>query len=1060
MLSVQNIEYIWEVSPMQENIFIHSVLHPGSSAYFRQTAYRIKGELQLEYMQKSLDQLFSRYDILRSVYIQKNEKRPMQVVLKERSAVLCFEDLSGEPDAERRMAELKENDRRKGFDLRKDVLMRVTIVRLKDGYEFIWSCHHIIMDGWCIDILVTDLLEIYNGYRTGRPARLKVVRPFRDYLEWLQGQDKEASLGYWRNYLQDYNRTALIPGKNTAHKEGSVYVQGRVEFPVDAATTAGLRQVAARNRITLNTLISTIWGVLIARYNDVRDVVFGAVVSGRPPSLPGIESMVGLFINTIPVRVRYDKTTPFRALLRQTGADSLESLPHHYAQLAEVQAESLLGQRLFEHILIFENYPLTGRPKDSAGGAGEEDIEVISVDIIEQTSYDFNVVIFPGKELLIRVDYNVRVYEEEYIRRMEGHIRELVRQVLQDDGVCLGDMEIVGGREREQLVRAGTSGFGNATEKENGTQRSLIRLFEEQVKRDASAPAVLYQQQRMTYGELNEQANRLAHHLLAQYPKKGGKLVGVLLERSPRLIVALLAILKSGAGFLLIDLFYPDERIAYILADAAPGILITDSSLSKRIGEGPRVLEIDVLLPQPEGRSDDPDQGYDAAALAYVIYTSGSTGEPKGVEIRQGSFVNYMVWANSYYFNNERGYPFALFTALSFDLTLTSIFTTLIRGDAIVVCPEEPVGILLAGLFGKDSPVNTVKLTPSHISLLGGLPIRRSPVRKVIAGGEQLTDEQTAILFRLNPEIIIYNEYGPTEATIGCTVKDIFAGNGKINVGKPIAGSRVYILDQDLHLMPVGATGEIYIGGPGLAAGYRNKPGLTQEKFVNDPFGAGDFQRLYRSGDLGRWLPDGDLEYLGRKDSQVKIRGYRIELGEIERRLLQHPAISEAVTIARSDEGGDARLIAYVRTSETMTPGQLRNFLGRYLPGYMIPADFVFVDRMPLNGNGKLDLSRLPAPEDRGTDGDYAIAGDEIERELAAAWRKVLNRERFGIHDNFFEVGGHSLLVLRLLNLVDTRYPGMLDIFEIYEKATIAQQADTIRKKTAKDPCIPQFRVL
>ncbi|MCP4654818.1 MAG: amino acid adenylation domain-containing protein, partial [bacterium] len=748
--------------------------------------------------------------------------------------------------------------------------------------------------------------------------------------------------------------------------------------------------------------------------------------SGRPAELPGVESIAGLFINTLPVRMQVAPGEPLVPWLEQIQARQAELQRYEYSPLDQVRKWSGLpaGQALFDHILVCENYPVASALRESPPG-----LEIIEAQPREQTNYPLTVVVLPGAEMQLGLHYDSRRFDRVAILRMAGHLENLLRAFVDDPRHRLAELALLTAAERHQLL----VDWNDTTTADSA---GLIHeRFARQAARMPEATAVVFEDQRLSYRELDRRANQLADSLrrLGVGPEV---LVGVLMERSSELVVGVLGILKAGGAYLPLEPSYPRERLAFMVSDARAPILLTQERLRDRAPEGPQVLTLGLPEVAAETAAEAvPGARVDSNHLAYVIYTSGSTGRPKGVMVPHRGVVNYLRWCVSAY-DPAIGNGVPLHSSIAFDMSVTSLLGPLVAGDAVLlVADDEGGGQDLATVLDGAPGFSFAKLTPSHLEVLARtLPPQSAAraARALILGGEALSWGEALAFWRRNaPGTRLINEYGPTETVVGCCVHELLPEarpQGSVPIGRPIANTGIFILDRHGVPVPAGVAGELYIAGVGLARGYMGRAQLTAVRFVPNPFAETPGERLYRTGDETRWRPDGNLEYLGRLDLQVKIRGFRIELGEIEAVLGRHPAVQEVVVVARQQEAtGARRLVAYVvavRTPSGQVPtvGELQGFIKEKLPAYMVPSAFVFRESVPLMPSGKVDraaLSRqaLPAPEGRDHLGSAFMApGNPTEKVLAQIWAEVLDCGRVGVNDNFFELGGDSILSLRIVS--------------------------------------------
>ncbi|WP_133054523.1 non-ribosomal peptide synthetase, partial [Niastella populi] len=1036
--SDNTLEDVYELSPLQEGIYYHWLAEDSGTVFFEQVSWAVRAKtLDIEKLKAAYDLLTARHAVLRTSFTSEYAGRSLQIVRKEIPGNYTWQQLDRQEGWEAQVALIRRQDRERGFDLGSGSQMRLHVIDLGAGaYEFIWSHHHILMDGWCVSVLMNDFNELLSAAMKGSTADLPPVTPYSDYINWLKAIDRERSLGYWKDYLKGYSLPAEIPFRavttntNNARAHEDLQIGGDLFRKVDALCS-GLG-------ITHNTFLQGVWGYLLSRYNNTNDVVFGAVVSGRPADLPGVEEMIGLFSNTIPVRVQYNGDDTIVGLLKSLHEQSIRTASHHYMNLSEVQSQSELGMHLMNHIMIYENYAVKELENEGAlNSRGEEGLFIESMEVIGQSNYDFNILIAPTPvSLNISIRYNASRYDKASLKHLVNHFDKLISEFTQNADQSLRAIDYLSEEEKHQLLFT-----FNDTAVAYQRNKTIADLFEEQVAKTPDNIAVVFGDTQLTYKELNEKSDQLAHYLRASYDIQPDDIVGIQLERSEWVVVSILGVLKAGGAYVPIDPEYPSSRKEYIVKDSSLKLLITEANFIYDIdyydGE---VFAIDVEFDPDNYNSEALTKLAAPGHLAYVIYTSGSTGYPKGVMVEHASLTNYLNFGQSHYASDSSPLNFGLFTSLSFDLTVTSICLPLISGGELTIFKStSDVSAILKEYF--ESGISCIKLTPGHISLLGQLGLESSKVQVAIVGGEKLEEDHVRILRELNPAIRIFNEYGPTESTVGCIVKEIGFEKEAILVGCPIANTQVYILNEKEELQPAGVAGEICIGGDGLARGYLNKDELTKEKFISNPFREGE--RVYKTGDLGRWLPDGNIAFIGRKDDQVKIRGYRIELGEIEHALLNHEEIKQAVVQAKENGSGEKELVAYLTSRVEQNASDLRNYLKQTLPGYMLPAYFIQLEAMPLTANGKIDKKFLPAPEGLGLSSgvEYVAPATEMEAKLVKIWEEVLEKDNIGMNDAFFALGGHSLKAVRLSNEYQKEFGIKLSIKELFAHPSVASHA-------------------
>ncbi|MEC2277858.1 non-ribosomal peptide synthase/polyketide synthase [Bacillus velezensis] len=1033
-------ENIYPLTPMQKGMLFHSLFDPNSGAYFQQTMFDLHGDLEIDSFSKSLDGLSQKYDIFRTNFYRGWKDQPLQIIFKTKKIGFQFNDLREmkESQKEAMIQQYAREDKMRGFDLEKGALMRLFILRTDEKtYRFIWSFHHILMDGWCLPLITKEIFENYFALLQQKQPEQSSITPYSQYIEWLGRQDAKEATAYWDQYLEGYEEQTGLPKDHHAAEDGR-YVPEKVTCDISSDLTSKMKRTAGKHHVTLNTLLQTAWAVLLQKYNRSRDVVFGSVVSGRPAGIPNVETMIGLFINTIPVRFRCEAGTTFAGLMKEAQERAVASQQFETHPLYDIQARTTQKQDLITHLMIFENYPVD-QYMESIGRQNGTSITISNVQMEEQTNYDFNLTVIPGDEMNISFEYNANVYERASIERVREHFMQILHQVVTDADIRVDQAELLTEGERRTLLQTLNDTAAPFP------QTPVHQLFEEQSQRTPDQAAVIDKDRQLTYGELNKRANRLARTLRAKGVQTDQP-VAIITRNSIESVVGILAVLKSGGAYVPIDPEYPQDRIRYMLDDSQAGIVLMQRDVRKQLAyEGVTVLLDDESSYHQDGSDLAPIS--DVSHLAYVIYTSGSTGRPKGVLIEHGGLTNYIWWAKEVYVKGEKA-NFPLYSSISFDLTVTSIFTPLVTGNAIIVYDGEDKTALLESIV-RDPRVDIIKLTPAHLQVLKEMNIAdQTAVRRMIVGGENLSTRLArSIHEQFEGRIEICNEYGPTETVVGCMIYRYDAAKDRresVPIGTAAANTSIYVLDENMKPAPIGVPGEIYISGAGVARGYLNRPELTAEKFVDDPFEPG--AKMYKTGDLAKWLADGNIEYAGRIDEQVKIRGYRIELGEIEAALLQEEVIKEAVVTAREDVHGFKQLCAYYVSGGQTTAARLRKQLSQTLASYMVPAYFIELDEMPLTSNGKINKKGLPAPDFELQDrAEYKAPRTKAEEILVSAWESVLGAENVSILDNFFDLGGDSIKSIQVSSRLNQQGYKM-EIKDLFQYATIAELSPHIKQ--------------
>jgi natural product biosynthesis luciferase-like monooxygenase protein len=1399
------IEDVYPLSPLQEGLYFHWLSNPGSTAYFEQTSFQLKGKLTIKKVEESYRELIARHAVLRTFFTQEIGERLLQVVRKEVSADFNHQDIAG--DEHFSIAAYKESDRKKGFDLNRGSQMRLTVLHLGDDtHEFIWSFHHIVMDGWCVGILIREFFQVYNSLIQNKPAALEKVYLYSTYINWLNKITPDESYAYWKNYLSGYDRITTLPKKLVNEKQN--YKGEEAIVTIDKEVRNRMRTLCAESGITENTFIQTVWGVLLAKYNNTNDAVFGSVVSGRPAEVEGIEKMIGLFINTIPLRVISKKEISIRQLLKEVQQSSIDGAEHHYVQLAKIQAESELSQGLFDHILMFQNFPVHEMMEQSMDAqSASEKITLLSSEVVEQTNYDFTLIVIPMDTFSIKFKYNANVYNEQVIEGLKRHLLYIIEQAIQDPDILIRELNLVTEEERQKLLVE-----FNSTDATYPWDKTMLDLFEKQVAKTPDAIAVIFEDTKLSYRELDERSNQLGHYLRTSGVKEE-TLVPICMERGMNMLIGLLGILKAGGAYVPVDPQYPAERVAYMLENTGAGLVLSSRKSKSRI----TVKQITLIDMDADWKtiSKEPVSAVHTSLLpenmAYMIYTSGSTGNPKGVMIEHRNLVNFIFGMDKQLPLNSSDHLLSI-TSISFDISILELFWTLCRGILITInrnseslsgfnkyTNEHPVqldfslfyfssqengtsnkydllmrstefadangfsavwlperhfhefggifpnpSVLGAGLaaitkhigirsgsivlplhdtirvaeewsvvdnlsqgrvalsiasgwhandfvlkpenydqkqavmykqieeltslwkgagtkrlngtgqeievktyprpvqselpiyitaagspetfksagkigakilthllgqemdqletnirvykqailenghgpekagvvlmlhtyigedmekvkeevrtpfksylksslsllhnlvknleieidlrtideadlddlleiaferywqtaallgtvescstmveklyaigvteiaclidFGIDDkkvmeglmyvntlqkkyakqqyPINPVRneitalqITPSYLKTLTGDEHSRlflKSLKHLIIGGEKLTRELVKEVSLLT-NAALYNMYGPTETTIWSASKKIIPGT-HVTIGKPIQNTKLYILDQDHNLSPIGFPGELFIAGEGLSRGYYNEKELTDARFIQNPFSTDKSARMYQTGDIGRWLPSGEVVCMGRNDNQVKIRGHRIETGEIENVLLRMESVAEAVVMVK-ENGGDNYLTAYiVSAGNDLNTSDLKEQLKLVLPEYMIPSFFVQLEQLPLTPNGKIDKAKLPQPQQVSTREEYVPARNETEEKLITLWQEVLGMERVGIKDNFFDIGGHSLTAIQLLSKMNKSH-FKISMAQLIVNPTVEKIAEHLdRHSTVKKP--------
>ena len=1030
--SDQNVQDVYILSPLQEGLYYHWLSEAASSLYFMQISYQLRSaDMNIDHVKEAFDQLIARHDVLRTSFTHTHADAILQVVHKDVSSRFSYIQLPEGKELEdpsKYIKQIKLEDRAEGFDLHVPSQMRLKVLELGAGrYEFIWSHHHILMDGWCISILIDEFYQLFSALQSQLPIHLPSPSPYSTYIRWLDTVDRPASLQYWKEYLQGYAAIAELPFRLSTEAP-SATDHLRTQFLIDAPLQSQITMLCRNLEITPNTFFQTTWAYLLARYNNTTDVVFGAVVSGRPAAIKRIEDMVGLFINTIPVRVKVPSEHTIQDLLKAVQADSISGNRHHFLKLPEVQDLSDLGRDLINHIMIFENYPvreMLEQGNRKTQGEPQQELVVENVQAFEQTNYDFNVVVMPAGELTkVEFRYDGNCFKAASIQTIAAHYLRVITQFVASTAQSVTALTLLDQHEREDLLPTDDLPFSRSN-----TEKHIIDLFKDQVQKHPDKTALKYRAKSLSFKELDDWSDQFAAFLRSKFDIQADDRIGISLERNEKLLVALLGIIKSGGAYVPIDLDYPKARKQYIQEDSSC-LLIVDAELLRTFEE-----ERDKYLGASVAYGLLPQQ------LAYVIYTSGSTGQPKGVMVEHRNVVSFFDQIDRQ-LGYENASNMASTTKITFDISVLELLGTICLGKEVILFGNEE--LLDPSLFIQtliQHEVEVVQLTPSRLKQLEEVLLENSipSLKHLIVGGEAFPQEWYERLDDF-PDWNIVNVYGPTETTIWSSSL-VLKNSTSLSIGKALRQEHIYILNEWQDLQPPGVLGEICIAGEGVTRGYLNRRALTEEKFIEHPFSPGE--RMYRTGDMGKYLPNREIEFIGRKDHQVKIRGHRIELGEIEQALLQFPSVKQAVVLVLTNSRGDKELIAYLVSNTAIDTQEFRKGLLLELPSYMLPSQFIAMEAFPLSVNGKLDRKAFPAPEkmERSSALEYVAPRTEGEEQLVAILADVTAKpkEHISVLDNFFDLGVNSLHILKIIIAINQSFAVDLKVVSLFEYPNISE---------------------
>ena len=1035
------------LSLAQEQIWLHAQVTPDCPVYNETVTVHRHGPLNVAVLERCLAEIIRRHEVLRTTFATV-DGHPVQVVHSAPEKFsLPVVDLRSLPQVEREPEALRifTLEARKLFDLERGPLFRAMLATLDDNeHQLFLTFHHIIFDGVSVHrVFLPELQALYEAFSSGKPSPLAEL-PFQhaDFAcwqrQWVQGESFAERMAYWRRQLAGELSPLELP-TDRPRPPVRAFRGGMMPFTLPESLSEALQTLSRREGVSLFMTLLASFAVLLHRYSGQEDILIGSATAGR--NQPDLEKQIGPFLNTIVLRTSMWGEPTFRELLGRVRAVTLAALQNDDVPFDRVMKElqpkpDRSRPPIFQATLALE-------PRMSRERSGWD---VTGLDVnAGAAKYDLSVVADDRPEGIAgRLVYNSDLFDAATISRMVEHWKTLLDGVVADPARPVARLPLLTDAERHKMLVE-----WNDTARDLPLDRCIHELIEAQAERTPNSVAVIFEGQTITYRELNTRANQLAHHLrtIGVGPEV---LVGICTNRSLEMVVALLAILKAGGAYVPLDPDYPEDRLAFVLSDSGLQVLVTEKEFLAKFPQfrGTIVcLDVDqrAIARQSAG---NPRSGVRPENLCYVLFTSGSTGKPKGVLVQHRSLVNFLCAMRERPGITSADTVIAL-TTISFDIASLELYLPLTVGGRVALVKREVAGEgqVLQEKIAKYR-ATLLQATPATWRLLLNSGWRGKKDLKILCGGEALTRELAEEL--LKRSACLWNMYGPTETAVWSTVQPIIRDNGPITIGRPIANTQIYVLDAHRQPVPVGVTGELCIGGAGVARGYLNRPELTAEKFIPDPFRPEETEaRLYRTGDLARFRTDGTLECLGRVDHQVKVRGYRIEPGEIESVLSQHPEIREVTVVAREDQAGDARLVAYLvrRNGKPLVASDLRSFVRKDLPEYMVPSAFVQLDKLPMTPNGKVDRKALPAPQqsERPADEERVAPRNEVEARLAKIWKSVLGQENISVRDDFFELGGHSLLVAMLLVRIEQQFGSKLTMAAVFEAPTIEKQAALVQ---------------
>ena len=1034
----------YPLSPLQEGILFHH-LFDEQEVYLEQLKVDFPKGISAKNLELAINYLTANHSILRTRFLTEKVSKPVQCVEDKVNIPVEVIDLSDfEPkERQKRYQEFLEADKRRNFDFSSAPLMRLHLLKMgQTEMTLVWTFHHILFDGWSLSNLLAELIYAYKAYSQGLQPRKVPEDRYQDYIQLISKNDSYEAERFWKSYLDGIKESSLLPfvtqNESNENKAGS----DELVLSVSSQKTSQLKAYCQANQLTVNTLVQGLWSLLLSDYTNSKEVLFGVTVSGRPADLPRAEERVGLYINTIPFRARIEEDQDLVEWLQELQSAHSAARVYQYSALNTVQKWSGIEGIFFDNIIVFENYPVSETLKSS-----EKELQIGKVQMQEQTNFPLTLTVALQETLECSFIYRADVLNQAVVEMIKQRFSALLDLLVSEENLALHTLKNrVPEQEAQQLALLNDTSVSFEPK-----EQTLAALFRSQAKQKPHQTALIYGENQLTYQELDQRSDQLAACLLQTYGVKSEELIGVLMERSDLAIIAILGSLKAGAAFVPIDPKLPEARKDFIIEDIGAPWLLTDD---KTATQNPALTHKTINLTSLNLEQQTVDTintlaavKPNASSLAYVIYTSGSTGQPKGAMIENGGIKNTIL-SLIQEFGISSADNCLQFASLSFDASIWEIFTALLAGASLHVVEEDVKAD--AQLFCDYVNAHNIHLTilpPSYVSTIDLEELRT--LRTLITGGEAAIRE-TANAFQKKGHF--YNAYGPTEASICATLfkleKDQYLANDKVPIGKPLANTQIHILDSNEKVLGLGVVGELCIAGAGLARGYWNRPALTEEKFVQLKNGKLKGERIYKTGDLARWLPDGTIEFLGRKDDQVKIRGHRVELGEIISCINNIEEVEQSTVVAAKDAANTNQLIAYIIPKGVFEKTKIKEKIRQALPAYMVPNVLVELEQFPLTTSGKIDKKKLPLPPNSAIEkATYLAARNKTESDLADIWSAVLRQEQVGIRDNFFDLGGHSIIAIQLVSRIRNVLGARVSIKDLFSLGTIEALARQINQK-------------
>ncbi len=984
----------------QYDIWVDQQISSQSPLYNIGGYINIKGSINFEIFSKSINMLINRNDALRLNFFIDDKMEPYQIISNLFEYKIDFIDFSQKKEPFLYAKKWINDEFQIPFSLIDSFLFKLCLIKISDNhFLFFNKYHHLIIDGWGLSITIDQIINMYNSLLNKEIPFEEAVYSYTKYIEdnniYLISERCKIAEEFWKSKLK-YKPDSILSSPLFNYPKSINSNSNRRSINIKSRDFKKLIDIGKSFNVTTFTVLLSLLYIYLHKITQFNDIIIGIPLLNR--SRKSFKKTVGLFVDSSPLMINIDSSKSINNILLEVKVGLAECYRHQRFPAGQIEriANTNSLNRLYDVVLSYEKHSY------------EKKFNNFETETITVSNYSQNNALTihveeyqDGEDVILNFDHRSDIFKDFSIEDFTNQFEILYKDIIQNPNSSIADLNILPEEDHNLLFKV----FNNNSV-DYPSDKTIVDMFEEQVEKTPNNIAIIYDDVKLSYRELNEKSNKVGHYLIENQIIKSGDLIGLMLDRSPNMIIALLGILKSGAAYVPIDPEYPENRKDYILKDSNMKSVISE------FDDG-IYLNINNMLISESNTSNLTNLQINKSPI-YVIYTSGTTGNPKGTVISHNNYVNYISWAKDHFFNNDKSGNFGLFTSISFDLTTTSIFLSILRGKTLKIFNQKvEISTILTEVFNSDI-IDSVKLTPSHISILSSLEIHNDNTELVIVGGEELLNDHIKILKTINSDIKIFNEYGPTEATVGCVVKQINDTDKRIHIGKPISNTYIYILDKDLHLLPIGVPGEIFIGGSGVGVGYLNRIDLTIDKFISNPFNPDE--RIYKTGDYGLWLPDGNIEFLGRIDDQVKIRGFRIELSEIENALLKHPEINNTVVTVNNKTNGDKYLSAYYVAKDHLAITTIRTFLGITLPDFMIPSVFIHMDSLSLTVNGKIDKKILPDPELNSKNVEHIKALNEEDKKLFSIIRAVLSLSDIGLDDNFYNLGGDSIKAIQISN--------------------------------------------